>query len=563
MPRPAATGGGGEWSAMPTCTINDVVCEFEDGQTILEVARANSLEIPHYCWHPGLSVAASCRICLAEVAAPNPRNDGKVETIPKLLPACQTPAGDGQVITTTSEKAVKSQHSVMELLLINHPVDCPVCDQAGECGLQDYAYKYGSACSRFEEDKIKQPKKDIGPHVLLYSDRCIMCTRCVRFTREVTGTGELMIDGRGATESIDVFPGKALDNPLSGCVVDLCPVGSLLDKDFLFTQRVWFLKSTPSIDGLTASGDNILVEHNQGEVYRLKPRENMDVNRWWMTDEVRYGWHFITDDDRLRLPTLKHAEPFDDDTADEAWDVAEAAALDGLQDAGHIAAIISPMLSCEDAWHLGQLARAIDPHAVLGVGPIPTDGEDQTMRDGFVVRAEKAPNARGVRRVLESFGGNVLDAAGMENALTDDASIAGVLATGNYPSNWVTPACLTAIDGGRFVVQIDTLANPLTELADVVLPSATWMEKSGTFENAEGRLQSFQRAVMPKHWSKGESQIAIDLLARLRGESPVVYCDGASRETMADHGLTVMTQDVQHPPAEDVQAETDMHLIVL
>ena len=142
---------------MPTCTINDVVCGFEEGQTILEVAQDNDLEIPHYCWHPGLSVVASCRICLAEVAAPNPRNEGKIETIPKLLPACQTPAGDGQIITTRSEKAIKSQHSVMELLLINHPVDCPVCDQAGECGLQDYAYKYGSAASRFEEIKIKQP----------------------------------------------------------------------------------------------------------------------------------------------------------------------------------------------------------------------------------------------------------------------------------------------------------------------------------------------------------------------------------------------------------------------
>ncbi|MDP7030307.1 MAG: molybdopterin-dependent oxidoreductase [Phycisphaerales bacterium] len=548
---------------MPTCTINDIVCEFEDGQTILEVAKANDLEIPHYCWHPGLSIAASCRICLAEVAAPNPRNDGKIETIPKLLPACQTPAGDGQVITTTSEKAVKSQHSVMELLLINHPVDCPVCDQAGECGLQDYAYKYGSACSRFEEDKIKQPKKDIGPHVLLYSDRCIMCTRCVRFTREVTGTGELMIDGRGATESIDVFPGKALDNPLSGCVVDLCPVGALLDKDFLFTQRVWFLKSTPSIDGLTASGDNILVEHNQGEVYRLKPRENMDVNRWWMTDEVRYGWHFINAENRITIPALRGDEAFDDDSADEAWDVAEAAALDGLQDAGHIAAIISPMLSCEDAWHLGQLARAIDPHAVLAVGPVPVDGEDQTMRDGFVIRAEKAPNARGVRRVLEAMGGDVLDAAGLERALTDDASLAGVLVTGNYPSPWVTPSLERAIDGGRFVVQLDTLPNSLTDTADVVLPAATWMEKAGTFESASGRLQTFQRAIAPKHWSKAEAQIAIDLLARLRGESPCPYCDQAARTSMADHGLTSMSQDVHQPPACDVQAESDMHLIVL
>ena len=184
--------------------------------------------------------------------------------MPKLLPTCQTLAQDGQVVYTDSPKAVANQRSVMELLLINHPVDCPVCDQAGECYLQDYAYRYGRANSRFEEEKIKQPKKDIGPHVLLYGDRCIMCTRCVRFTREVTGTDELMVQGRGAKEEIDIFPGRGLDNELSGNVVDICPVGALLDKDFLFAQRVWYLTRTPSIDGITASGDNISVEHNNG-----------------------------------------------------------------------------------------------------------------------------------------------------------------------------------------------------------------------------------------------------------------------------------------------------------
>ena len=548
---------------MPTCTINDIICEFEDGASILEVARASGIEIPHYCWHPGLSVVANCRICLAEVAAPNPRNDGKLETIPKLLPTCQTPASDGQVVTTVSEKAIKSQHSVMELLLINHPVDCPVCDQAGECGLQDYAYRYGNASSRFEEDKIKQPKKDIGPHVLLYSDRCIMCTCCVRFTQEVTGTNELMIDGRGTTESIDVFPGRALDNPMSGNVIDLCPVGALLDKNFLFKQRVWYLKSTPSIDGLTASGDNILIEHNAGEVYRIKPREHMDINRWWITDELRYGWTFINSEQRLVMPTVSGSDSFQDDAADEAWDVAEAAAVDGLQDAGHIAALISPMLSCEDAWHIGQLVRAIDPNAVLAVGPVPYDGDDQTMLDGFVIRAEKAPNARGVRRVLESLGGPVLDASGFEATLRDDASIGGVLLTGNYPSEWVTGQLVDAIDGGRFVVMFETLTNAMTSEANVVLPAATWMEKSGTFENAQQRLQSFQLAVTPTCWCKSESQIAMELLARLRGQTPLPYCPAATREAMADKGLTEMVRDVQHPAREDVQAESDMHLIVL
>ena len=284
---------------MPQLTINGKTYDFEKGETILQVALRNEVEIPHYCYHPCLSIVANCRICLAEVWAPNPKT-GKLEPGPKLFPTCQHPAAEGQVVYTESPKAIANQKAVMEYLLINHPVDCAVCDQAGECHLQDYSYQYGRGQSRYLEDKNKKPKKDLGPHVLLYSDRCIMCTRCVRFTREVTGTGELMVDGRGSTEQIDVFPGLAINNELSGNVVDICPVGALLDKDFLFQQRVWFLKKTPSIDGLTASGDNISVEHNEGRIYRFKPRANAEVNQWWITDEVRYGWKFVHREDRLR-----------------------------------------------------------------------------------------------------------------------------------------------------------------------------------------------------------------------------------------------------------------------
>ena len=548
---------------MATCTINKIECEFKEGQSILAVATAHGIEIPYYCWHPGLSVVANCRICLAEVAAPNPRNEGKVETIPKLLPTCQTLAAEGQIVTTHSDKARANQNSVMEMLLLNHPIDCPICDQAGECTLQDYAYKYGRTEKRFVEEKITQPKKDIGPHVLLYGDRCIMCTRCVRFTDEITGTGELMIDGRGATESIDVFPGQALDNPLSGCVVDLCPVGAMIDKDFLFVQRVWYLKSTPSIDGLTASGDNIILEHNDGEMYRIKPRENAAINRWWITDELRYGWQFINDETRCLMPSIKIAPDFEDNDADIAWDTAESTALEGLQAAEHIAVLISPMLSCEDAWHLGTLARAIDPNAVLGVGPVPFSGQDMTMKDGFVIRSEKAPNARGVRRVLQSLGGDVQESDVFIQTLSNDASICGALLTGNYPSEWVTPQFAAALGTERFTVLIDTLPNALTTTCDVLLPGATWMEKAGTFENATGCLQSFKQAVRPKRWSKSEAQIGIDLLAMRRGEATQTYCDAATRGVMAEAGLEAMTSTVQHPSEAETQRESDMHLIVL
>ena len=284
---------------MPSITIDGKQFDFEQGQTILDVASENNIEIPHYCYHPSLSIVASCRICLAEVWAPNPRNDDKLEPMPKLLPTCQAPAGDGQVVYTTSPKATANQKAVMEFFLNHHPIDCPICDQAGECTMQDYAYEYGRGKRRCDIEKITQSKKDIGDHVMLYGDRCIMCTRCVRFTSEVTGTSELYIDGRDASECIDVFPGEGINNELSGNVIDLCPVGALLDKDFMFQQRVWLLQSTPSIDPLTSSGDNINIEYNNNTIYRVKPRTNMDINEYWITDEVRYGWKFVHDETRV------------------------------------------------------------------------------------------------------------------------------------------------------------------------------------------------------------------------------------------------------------------------
>ena len=548
---------------MPSITINGKPADFEEGQSILEVALEQEQEIPHYCWHPGLSVVANCRICLAEVWAPNPRNDGKLEPMPKLMPTCQTPAQDGQVVYTDSPKAVANQRSVMELLLINHPVDCPVCDQAGECYLQDYAYRYGRATSRFEEEKIKQPKKDIGPHVLLYGDRCIMCTRCVRFTREVTGTAELMVHGRGAMEEIDVFPGRGLDNELSGNVVDICPVGALLDKDFLFAQRVWFLTRTPSIDGLTASGDNISVEHNKGTVYRFKPRPNEAINKWWISDEIRYGWKFVHDDSRHRIPVIRNQDKYEMPQAAQAWKDSMARALEGLQASGRLAIMVSPMLSCEDAWHLAKLALAIDPDAILSVGPIPFDGEDKTFPGGYTIRAEKAPNARGVRRVLEALSANVLDAAAMEQKLASDASIDRLVITGNYPSEWVTPNLAAAIGPDRFVLLLDTLPNALNERADVLLPSATWVEKAGTFENIDGVLQSFERAIQPVDYCKSESQIAMELLAAVNGTGISQFNAAVTRQAMASQAALDRFVSGVSLPKLPMAVESDMNFVEL
>ncbi len=553
---------------MPELTINGKKHTFKPGQSILQAALDQDVEVPHYCYHPGLSVVANCRICLAEVWQPNPKT-GKLEAFPKLVPTCQQSAAEGMVVYTDSPKAVANQKSVMEFLLINHPVDCPVCDQAGECHLQDYSYQYGRGQSRFTEAKNKQPKKDIGPNVLLYSDRCIMCTRCVRFTREVTGTNELMVDGRGSTEQIDIFPGMALDNELSGNVVDLCPVGALLDKDFLFQQRVWFLKKTPSIDGITASGDNISVEHNDGRVYRVKPRQNDDVNKWWITDEVRYGWKFVHSESRLTLPSIKGRDAFDPLKPMEAWREA-VAAVDTAMSAcrsvknKNLAILVSPMLSCEDAYHLARYALSIDAEAMLAVGPVPFQGEDKTFPGGFTIRAEKAPNARGVRRVLEALaaGKPVANAQGFEQAIASGKYGAAIV-TGNYPSDWVTPALAASLKSVETIVAIDTLPNALTAMATIVLPGAAWVEKAGSFENATGRLQGFEQAIEPTEFAKSESQIALDLAAARAGRIAAGYCAASTRAEMAKvAGLECMANAV-HAPEHTATVESDMVMVEL
>ena len=548
---------------MASITIDGKTCQFEERQTILQVALENDIEIPHYCFHPGLSIVASCRICLAEVAAPNPRNDNRVELIPKLAPTCQHVASDGMKVYTRSPKSIANQTAVMEYLLINHPLDCPVCDQAGECHLQDYSYRYGRAQSRFLEDKVKQPTKDIGPHVKLYADRCILCSRCVRFCNEVTDTGEIGIFGRGNTEQIDIFPSRPLDNELSGNVVDICPVGALLDKDFLFAQRVWFLQQTPSIDGLTASGDNIWIHHNEDRIYRIKPRPNLGVNKWWISDEIRYGWKFVHSNNRLHTPYRMHFGS----QIEIDWAQALQFTCDQLRSIvtengpGSLALVASPMLACEEAYLLGKWVRGLDAQATLAVGPIPTRGQDKTFRDHYTIRAEKCPNSRGVRRAVELLVPNdrdVLSDVALIDRLKDKkSSIAGVVVTGNYPNPWVDKSWIAAMSK-KFLVLIDTLMNDLATTAEVLLPGATWVEKSGTFENVSGRLQSFHRAIPQIEQTRPEGQIALDLAAICGLTEPATYNADQVRAEMG--GVFV---DQVHHPTQPATSAPDMVYVEL
>ena len=386
-----------------------------------------------------------------------------------------------------------------------------------------------------------------------------MCTRCVRFAQEVSGTRELCVVQRGAREEIDVFPGFPLDNPLQGNVVDICPVGALLDKDFLFQQRVWFLSKTPSIDGLTCSGDNISVEHNGGRIYRVRPRTNLEINQWWITDEVRYGWKVVHDDSRLTMPAVRGEDPYEPAEAPLAWEAAYARTGEALA-AGHVAMMVSPMLSCEDAYLLARLVAEQTEQMTLAVGPVPRVGEDKTFPSGFTAYAEKAPNARGVRRVLEKFSANVIDYDTFVRRLSSGTDFATLVLTGNYPSDWVTDDFLAAIDS-RTVILIDTLVTKLVDRAEVVIPAATWTEKSGTFENVNNRLQAFERAITPIDFCKGEAQIALDLTAAQAGETPTIYNPVATRQEMADvHDLKEFLTGV-HLPAVTALIESDMQIV--
>jgi NADH-quinone oxidoreductase subunit G len=502
---------------MAKITVDGKLIDAKPGQMVLQACNDAGMNLPQYCYHPGMSIPASCRICLVEV-----------EGIPKLVPSCQTPVRDGMVIHSNSSKAIANQKQVMEYLLINHPLDCPVCDQAGECYLQDYSYQYGRSQSRFEEDKAKKPKKDVGLHVLLYNDRCIMCTRCVRFTREIAGTSELYVDGRGYREEIDIFPGKPLNNKLSGNVVDLCPVGALLDKSFLFKQRVWLLKEVPSISPVDAGGENIWLDYSEGQVWRIRPRYNAAVNTWWISDDTRYAYQILTDSKRIKTPRkLQYGAPIE-----TTYSVALDAAKTGLVDLvkangpGSVYAVLSPMMPTEEAYLLGKAIRTLDPQAVLALGPVPTTGQNEVFKNSitgkqtFEIQAEKVPNARGVRRVLEMLAGpqasieqltgSAGNGVGHEGGSDAVGRLKGGWIVGGYFSSWSTNLNFPR---GFKVVQ-DILPGKLADSADVLLPGALWAEKDGSFENYVGKVQPFAAAVPPPEGVRREGDTYLNLLSR-------------------------------------------------
>jgi NADH-quinone oxidoreductase subunit G len=493
---------------MATVTINGHEIELGDDERLngIEAARRVGVEIPHFCWHPGLSVVGSCRMCLVEVGRRDPET-GKVTMSPQLVPACQTPAVDGTVFVTDSERVRQARAMVEEDLLLRHPIDCPVCDKAGECLLQDYHFQHGRPERRAEVRPFSSRRRDLGENVTLFVDRCVMCGRCVRFTREISGTAELLVLGRGADTEIDVVPGFPLANPLSGNVVDLCPVGALADRDFLYRQRVWFLRRHAGVCSGCAAGCSIWIEENQDQIYRIKPRENPHVNRWWICDEGRYDYAHVHDRRRLSVPRRREGES----SVAVDWTRLPDELDARLRRAGRLGAVLSPHLSVEEAYLLCKYVRRIDPEALLALGPVPTLGNDERFPGGFMIHAEKCPNRRGVEEVLAHWTGRVMTFEEW-TAEIDRGKVRAGWVAGGYKNEWIDEATASRLARLDVLVVQDLFPSPLSDRAMYRLPAAASAERDGSYVNRADRLQSFRRAIRPPAGVRPEGSLYWRLL---------------------------------------------------
>jgi NADH-quinone oxidoreductase subunit G len=493
---------------------------------LIQAALKGGVFIPHYCWHPGLSVVASCRMCLVEVGERKP--DGTIAMQPKVVPGCQTPAKDGTVIITDSPKTKSAQQQTLEDLLLNHPLDCPVCDKAGECLLQDYSYNYGRSTSRMVDEKHTPPNKPyIGPNVTLFTDRCILCSRCVRFTREISGTAELQVINRGDHSEIDIFPGDPLDNKLASNVVDICPVGALCSKDFLYKHRVWNLKTKKSVCADCSTGCSTYLDADKNIVYRLRPRYNPQAQGHFMCDDGRLGYHYANSAERILRPAARRAtglvpQPWAEMLVAIRKGFAEAA----TKDAASVVGVLSPFLTCEEAFLVATYLKGLSGQVRLALGPVPVVGEDDTYpkdRMGrpaqpvkFTIRAEKCPNRRGVEEVLRHFQGEVVGFDQVVRWAADGGVQALYLAAGYppRPGGWVSGEQAAALKKVPVVVCQDLLPSPASEVAQYVLPAASWAEKDGTFVNHAGLAQAIHWAVVPAGECRTDGAVFLDLLER-------------------------------------------------
>lgn len=490
--------------------------------TVIQAAAEAGVTIPHYCYHPKLSIAGNCRMCLVEI-----------EKMPKLQIACNTQVAEGMGVLTQSPKVLTARKAVLEFLLINHPVDCPICDQAGECWLQDYYMQHDREESRFDVGKIHDRKRTIfGPHVVFDGERCIKCTRCVRFCQEITQTHELTVVNRSDHSTIDLFPGTTLDNPLSANVVDICPVGALTDRDFRFKVRVWYLQKTPSICPGCSTGCNISVETYQNRIARFKPRINEAVNSHWLCDEGRYCFHQLAGGERVSQPLIRQ----EGGLVPTSWEIALKAIVVGLSSGKSVAGVLSGRNTNEEAYLFAKLINRITTERLLEVF---YQERELTPVQRILMSPDRSPNFRGARDM------GVRSAGGYENLLKrliagsfGAAYVVGEDLIGTAAEPETVRAALAKLP---FLVVQDSRMTDTARLAHVLLPATHFGEKEGTYTNRRGRVQKLNAALIPPEGAMQDSEIFTRLL-ELAGErdgygSPAEIFAALTREIAAYRGL--------------------------
>ncbi len=454
-------------SDLVNVTIDGVAIAVSKGTTIIEAAKQAGILVPHYCYHPSLPSPAVCRMCLVDV-----------EKAPKLMPACVTTVAEGNVIHVHNEKSKKARESVLEFLLINHPLDCPICDQAGECELQDYVFQEGRAETRYADyAKRYHPVEDFGPDVLYVANRCILCTRCVRFMENVADEPVLNVSERGDRAYIGIDPDHELTHPWSGNVVDLCPVGSLISKDFLHKARAWDLDKTASICPGCTQGCNTMIDTRDEVVVRLRPRPNLDVNRHFICDTGRADYRWINRGDRIEAPLARHSALGARHSA-LGWDAALGRLAELVGAARRVVILASGRASTES---LGLVRRLVDGRTVTAAIQVPMGGEAPLAGiPNLALRAERVPNLDGAR-----LAGYSTDwPAALAAAKTADLTI-------------VLDADLTDAEAatlGPATVVIGTVDDDRVHGAALILPTTNMAEENGTYVNRDARVQRYFQA---------------------------------------------------------------------
>ena len=487
---------------MPKITIDGKEYEGKPGQTVIQVALDNGIDIPHFCWHPALTVAGNCRMCLVEI-----------EKTPKLQIACATPVAEGMVVKTLSDIALKGREDVMEFLLINHPLDCPICDEAGQCKLQDYAFEHSRGVSRFVEEKTHKDKRvPFGPNILFDGERCISCSRCIRFADEIAQQPVLTFLDRGDHVTIEAIPAEGFDNNLSMNVIDICPVGALTSRDFRFKARVWDMSFTDSVCPGCSRGCSIRVGVRNNEILRLEPRNNPNVNTYWMCDHGRLNAYPPVNEERLDGPLMRDANGLQQPTNNDA-----AARYTAQQLAKYhkdeVLILGSAYATVEDNYAMLKLAREkFGKHTIPFI--LHFSGEDERL----LLRADKTPNAQGATLAGCVADGHYAHYYGEKSAHTTVLELLRsrkIKAVYALEDNFLAdPQLLEAFEDVEFFACHASNTSVTSHRADVVFSTSQWAEQEGTFVNFEGWVQALKPAVTTKYQVRGIDHLHMSRLDR-------------------------------------------------